>query len=108
MAKESIRFVKEFEPELAQSLLSQLVSTDNKFIDFLCSLYGTSYRTAFGGYHTKKETYISTKSISYWFDVNQVKERLEKISKNKKYKKTQQEMAAKILEDINYPRDEIL
>lgn len=59
-------------------------------------------------YHTKKETYISTKSISYWFDVNQVKERLEKISKNKKYKKTQQEMAAKILEDINYPRDEIL
>lgn len=106
MAKEAIRFVKEFEPELAQSLLSQLVSTDNKFIDFLCSLYGTSYRTTFGGFHTKKETYISLKNISYWFDVNQVKERLEKISKNKKYKKTQQEMAAKILEDINYPRDE--
>ena len=103
-AKNAIRFVKEFDTELAQSLLSQLVSVDSGFIDFLCSLYGTSYRITSGGYQTK--TYISLESITYWFDIKQIKERLEKISKNKKYKKEQRERASQILEDINSPSDE--
>ena len=41
-------------------------------------MFVNEYRTTFGGYHTKKKTYISLKNISYWFDVNQVKKTVRK------------------------------
>lgn len=106
VAKDAIRFVKEFDKDCAHLLLSQLTSKNNKFIDFLCSLYGTSYYAPLGGYNTKKKICINPQNITYWFDINLVKERLEKISHSKRNKEKLREIASKILEDINTPSDE--
>ena len=97
-AHTALRFVKEFSSLKAQNLLSSLVKPDKIFIDFLNDLYMTSYQTTDEG--VKKVKKLELKNIEFWFEINDVIKRLQRIVHNQGNMNRSQQTAQKILNDI--------
>lgn len=101
-----INFVKEFDKILAEEILQKKLKSDRNFIDFLNLFYALGYSFGRSGYPKKEDYGISIKGLEFYFDMQDIKKRLQNIIKNTKNTAIK-DKSEKLLKDITESKNKI-
>ena len=75
-------FVKEFNEDLANEILTNRLKSNKNFIEFLHLFYSSGYSFGRSGYPRKENYGISIKGLEYHFKIQDIEERLNAIIKS--------------------------
>lgn len=104
--RDIIAFVKEFNDPFAKELLQERLKTNKHFIEFLNLFYTSGYSFGRSGYPKKEDYGISIKGLESYFDIQDIKKRLQNIIKNTKNTSVK-DKSEKLLKDITESKNKI-